>query len=632
MFNRSCFAVFLQVLLFASTASSFSPRSLSSRTHLSPTSNSRSKLEEQSYTKLSANNLLDAVVSLFPGQASTTVPISGEDKNPAVAFLEALSQGNIDAALELCSDDCEWDECTFYKRCIGKEALERRLRLQSETTAFQTETYCVDDMAVDKQRNTVGVLFHREQDGTILPNTRGCAMFQLDAGMISEVCLVVEPATRGGEQGLQILSKASEVMKVTGYNPEVMQQSTTADKRQESTGSLSPPEQYFGAWNRRDMTAAVNVFSENAQYEDTAFPEPFVGKVKLEEHLNKCADALPTNFQIVIDAVALDASSGTVEWHMENGEGQALPFTQGCSFYKLDKNKIVIRSGIDFIEPAVIKPAFPALVADSLQTKLAQEPLRWIPVVSWLAYMYIVFFSEGILPGANALQLEARTWEEVLNLSLNFFLVSPLLHLPFSPSVHPMLEGVFNLLLSWAAMFAGFLSDDRRNKPNLLPMVPIVVGMQFLTSAFLLPYLAVRSTETAASPITQDELPVLARVAGESPVLGGLMGLVGSGSILWFFLGRVEEYGSELSVRLASFGDLLHIDRVGSSFLVDLAIFWVFQGWLVDDDLKRRGVSGDDSLLLRNVAKYIPFLGLAAYLILRPSLPETKEQCEAIID
>ena len=81
--------------------------------------------------------------------------------------------------------------------------------------------------------------------------------------------------------------------------------------------------------------------------------------------------------------------------------------------------------------------------------------------------MYIIFLSDGILPGANALQLEQRTLEEVRYLSLNFFLVSPLLKLPFSPVVHPVLEGVFNLLLSSAALFAGFLSDEHRQKPIL---------------------------------------------------------------------------------------------------------------------------------------------------------------------
>jgi len=250
-----------------------------------------------------------------------------------------------------------------------------------------------------------------------------------------------------------------------------------------------------------------------------------------------------------------------------------------------------------------------------------------VPAVMWIAYMYIVFFSDGILPGANALSLEQRTWEEVFNLSLNFFLVSPLLHLPFAPVVHPMLEGVFNVLLAWAAMFAGFLSDERKDKPNLLTFGPIVVGMQFLTSAFLLPYLAFRSPERDSEDIgtvfKEDISGDIQATVAEWRPLGALLGGVGSGAIVWSLIARPEFGG--FNERWSSFIDLLSIDRVGSSFIVDLAIFALFQGWFVDDDLSRRGVAEEELMVLRNAAKFIPFFGLAAYLTFRPALPSIEE-------
>ena len=73
------------------------------------------------------------------------------------------------------------------------------------------------------------------------------------------------------------------------------------------------------------------------------------------------------------------------------------------------------------------------------------------------------------------------------------------------------------------------------------------------------------------------------------------------------------------------------IDRVGSSFIVDLVIFGIFQGWLVDDDLKRRGALVGDEVtdgnisLLRGLAKYVPFFGLAIYLTFRPGLPSREQ-------
>ena len=45
----------------------------------------------------------------------------------------------------------------------------------------------------------------------------------------------------------------------------------------------------------------------------------------------------------------------------------------------------------------------------------------------------------------------------------------------------------------------------------------------------------------------------------------------------------------------------------------------MFQGWLVNDDLKRRGVEEGELNGLRNIAKFVPFLGLGYYLTARPA-------------
>jgi hypothetical protein len=54
---------------------------------------------------------------------------------------------------------------------------------------------------------------------------------------------------------------------------------------------------------------------------------------------------------------------------------------------------------------------------------------------------------------------------------------------------------------------------------------------------------------------------------------------------------------------------------------VDSLVFWTFQGWLVPDDMKRRGF--DDATAL-TVARAVPFFGLAYYLLVRPPLPEAE--------
>jgi ketosteroid isomerase-like protein len=535
------------------------------------------------------------------------------------AFFNAWSEKDATQALSMLAEDCVFDNVAFSKPWVGKEELERRLRLEFDATS----TILVDDIAVENAK--VGVRFHAETiAGVPVDNSRGSAFFQLDNDTeetIERVFWVIESAQKSGEDGLRLLTGASKIIEAQNKNkkPSI----TTATDTSPRTGAakststltgLTAPEQYFAAWSKRDMELAVSMFADTVTYDDTAFPEAFSGKENARKHLLKCADAFPAAFTFEVDDLINGGDRIAVLWHVNNG-GEPLPFTRGCSFYELD-SKGRIQDGIDFVEPAPVKLGGPALFVQSMKTKLAREPARWIPIVAWVAYIYIVFVSDGILPGANALQLEQRTWEEVRDLSLNFFLVSPLLGLPFSPVVHPMLEGVFNLLLSWAAMFAGFLSDDRRDKPNLLPTLPVVIGMQFLTSAFLLPYLATRTTEYSDN-VTREDLSPIAQ-GSESPLLGVSMGLVGSGSIAWFFMGR-SEFGG-LNERWTSFIDLMSIDRVGTSFIVDLVIFGLFQAWLVDEDLKRRGVSSLQTPLAF-IAKYVPFFGMAAYLSLRPSLP-----------
>jgi len=119
---------------------------------------------------------------------------------------------------------------------------------------------------------------------------------------------------------------------------------------------------------------------------------------------------------------------------------------------------------------------------------------------------------------------------------------------------------------------------------------------------------------------------------GESRLLPVILTAVATYSLWWFANGRIEAYGN-LSERLSSFTSLVSGDRLTFSFIVDLIYFGIFQGWLVDDDVARRRIgtststiSGDggncsfDKIIVGS-AKYVPFFGLAAYLLTRPSQP-----------
>ncbi len=574
---------------------------------------------------------LNMMVNPF-GPLLTKSSSTANDQSPTIAekFIENWNANRITEAMELVDDEIEFEDTIFPGPLVGKNELERTLRLRADIP--NRETIVIKDIANDESAKKVGLKFQTETPAGV-SNKKGAASFVLnpESGLIKKVFWVKE-SSKSGEENLQTLrlaTSAADIFKSKGKS-EIKNElvSTTlsleappnaiasffSKKSSSSDSALTLPEQYFAAWNERDMVKACSVFSQFCEYDDTAFPQPFQGKEALERHLNICADCFPSTFAFCIDDQIIGKNGKFfVQWHVENN-GEQLLFTRGCSFYSIENGKIA--KGIDFVEPALFKTGSLSLITRSVVSKVSGEPIRWVPLVTWIAYMYVVFFSDWFY-GLPATALEQRTWEEVRDLSLNFFLVSPIFHLPFAPVVHPMLEGVFNLLLSWAALFAGFLSDDRRQKPNVFPMLPTVAGMQFLTSAFLLPYLVTRSNEKDNALVYQEDLGQVARVT-ESRTLAPFLMIVGTGSILWGILARSDTFGG-WNERVTSFLELLSIDRVGSSFLVDLAIFAVFQGWLVDDDVKRRGMDGNSPLV--SAAKYFPFFGMAAYLTFRNALP-----------
>jgi ketosteroid isomerase-like protein len=560
--------------------------------------------------------------------------VSSRSITIAENFIQRWNANKINEAMELVDDFLEFQD-TSFPAVLSKKVLERNMRLQAGVT--ERDTIVVDGVANDVSVGKVGMLFHTQNSKGSF-GKKGAISFGLDpnSGKISRVFLVKENS-KGGDANLKTLRIASNVMgffKSTedNFDPDTVSDAATSSgpknfffprPSQSLQSSLTPPEQYFAAWNERDMVKACSLFSEDCEYDDTAFPLPFVGKDDLEKHLRICADCFPSTFRFSVDEQIVGKDGNIfVRWHVENN-GLELPFTRGCSFYRIQNGKIT--KGTDFVEPPVLKMGAVVPNLRSALDKLTEEPIRLVPLAVWATYMYVVFFSDWFY-GLPATALEQRTWEEVRDLSLNFFLVSPILNLPFSPVVHPMLEGIFNLLLSWAALFAGFLSDDRTKKPNLLPMLPMVAGMQFLTSAFLLPYLATRTSEMGDEVVYLEDLSEVAKVSERRFLLAPFLTAVGSGSILWGIIARADQFGG-WNERLVSLGELLSIDRVGSSFLVDLAVFAVFQGWLVEDDARRRGM--DLSSPLVTGAKFLPFFGMAAYLTFRKSLA-SKEDAQSI--
>ena len=455
----------------------------------SPTPN-LSGSNNQSLKRMDASdtekNPFSALIDVFQKKSSkfieTTINSSSGDQGQEVveSFIAALnSRGDPSELMRFFDDQILYEDTAYYNAIEGKDDLIRHFYLNAGSTpmsTFSKDTHAIividDIVASGGQDNSINActMYHLEENGNRIEGTTAITFFSLqkdeEQTKITQVFDVTEPPSpKPGDSGLKLLKSVS---KFIGDESIVVK----SDKKNNAGSAV---DNYFEAWNRRDMKDAISFFAEDCVMSDLQYDGSFNGKEQFERHLLRVKDCLPSSFEFVIDNIASSPEKVGVLWHVEN-QGEPLAFTRGCSFYKIESN--LIKSGFEIPEKAPPKQG----ILNTITSKFAKDPIRIVPATIWAAYMYILFFSDGILPGANALALEVRTWEEVRDLSLNFFLVSPMLGLDFAPVVHPMLEGVFNLLLAWAAMFAGFLSDERKDKPNLLPFGPMLIGMQFLTS------------------------------------------------------------------------------------------------------------------------------------------------------
>jgi ketosteroid isomerase-like protein len=99
------------------------------------------------------------------------------------AFFNACSKKDATEALSMFAQDGVFDNVAYYKPCVGKDELERRLRLEFDATAGNTDAtstkLVIDGIAVENAK--VGVKFHAETaTGVPVDNGRGCAFFQLE--------------------------------------------------------------------------------------------------------------------------------------------------------------------------------------------------------------------------------------------------------------------------------------------------------------------------------------------------------------------------------------------------------------------------------------------------------------------
>ena len=236
-----------------------------------------------------------------------------------------------------------------------------------------------------------------------------------------------------------------------------------------------------------------------------------------------------------------------------------------------------------------------------------EQTTKNLPLSILLAALAVVYIGllllspSSWLPGDPAWAIQPETRQELMDESLNFFFVLPILNLiGFSgmsaPEVHPITQAFFNFAEGWIFMFLPLLMMDPRG--SKLPTRLVWVLAMFLTNVFLLPYMAVRLRQ---EPITD---------VGEKGFIAKSFGIVGISvgviSLLWATSWQTEVGG--LLERYHYFTEQIFSNRVMFAFLIDVMLFYCFQIWLMGNIIAK----DDGTRKLR----FIPLFGLGLWLII----------------
>jgi len=413
----------------------------------------------------------------------------------------------------------------------------------------------------------------------------------------------------------------------------------------------------YDAINRRDVEAALAFVDDDILYEDFNFPKPFRGKAAVRKLFEESCDGIPDDMLFIVDECTDGGGIGVgMTWYVEL-EGEPFPNARGASFYRVDPVSGKLVYARDVVEPpaklgdvsfSIIRAVAPLVkkqlraqrekresesesdsektearvsVVDAKAADSAGDPVAAAGLYALgAAYWFVLLLSppgwQG-LPGEPAWAVAPETLAEVVAESTDFFFVLPLLNgagidlLGAAPAVHPVTLGVFNFAEAFIFMLLPCLLMDRRGRD--LPTTKVWSAAMFLTNALMLPYFAARA---AAPAPTARDLEAAAAEEGLAESTSGTKGLlsrafgasglaVGALSV-WWALAADPATGGDLDQRLSYLAGLMSSDRVSLAFVVDIALFSVWQAYLINE-------LDEDAPA---ACKFVPFWGLGAWLLL----------------
>lgn len=279
---------------------------------------------------------------------------------PATSIVEkcyaAWNQRDMSAVADCFDDRFVYEDSQYLGTITSKATLiqhiENQANLLPANSQLVPENIAVDPTITNGNLN-IGTQWYIQKGGERLAFTKGCTFYQINSktGLIKSGFRVSEMIVKPSKQVAdRLVSSASRlIMQSSANSSPAKQQESTANKPIDSCII----EEYFEAWNCRDMESALDCFTDDCVYqtEDPVFVDTFEGKAALRAHLEKNAAALPSSCKIILDKTAVDSERGTIGtvWHFQVN-GIAIPNLRGCSMYTTDLGTGLLKSGFDVTE------------------------------------------------------------------------------------------------------------------------------------------------------------------------------------------------------------------------------------------------------------------------------------------
>mmetsp|Transcript_2555 Transcript_2555/g.3404 ORF Transcript_2555/g.3404 Transcript_2555/m.3404 type:complete len:395 (+) Transcript_2555:106-1290(+) len=307
------------------------------------------------------NEVVDAPQT--PSPAATT----GNTTSMVEQCFDAFNRRDLEGMLACFADNCQYEDTMFQSKAVGKRELKNRFERAMYTFPGSVEIV-TDQIAFDPVTGKIGAQWHLQDSniGNQLRFTRGCSFYTTnrDTGLIATGFRVMETPFKPDDLIFNALNLPLKLLETLSPSPTTKASSTSPNQEFDSI-----VEQMFDGWNRRDMDAAVECFTNDVTLIDTLYIQPIQGREALRQHFSRVANQVPRICEIQVDDIAVCPTTGNVGviWHLEAGSGGGeggvdnnSPFqkilegwSRGCSMYTTDAGTGLLKSGIDITEAPI---------------------------------------------------------------------------------------------------------------------------------------------------------------------------------------------------------------------------------------------------------------------------------------